>query len=280
MSKLQGWVIPTSATKYADHTFVYCPDNGKYFGCWDHGRIDEQDAEMICSGSYENAYAVANCYRDSIGDYPDTAGIGVYLVNGVCHQSANCFLYAAGAQLSMKPDGRPRGLFASTAAYGIYGTGFGRWYATRYWMCSGKVDNLGASSKDPVFLETLELHESLRDQPEGKQAVEMKVGDLAILVKHTAPEVNLEAVADLQRSYLGEHEGFLQAELPKARETGVIDEKAAERVNHLSVQFQRSLSDLVGGEAYKKLTGLDTGETVDLADPRILEIAHAAAGRH
>lgn len=121
MSTLEGWAIPTTATKYADHTFVYCPDNKSYFGCWAGGDIGATDAVKICTGTYENAYAVANCYRDSLPGFPDTAGIGVYGYNGVCHQSANCFLYAAGTLLKLK-NGRPGGLVASTAAYGLYGT--------------------------------------------------------------------------------------------------------------------------------------------------------------
>jgi len=287
MSTLEGWAIPTTVTKYADHTFVYCPDNESYFGCWAGGSIGAADAVKICTGTYENAYAVANCYRDSLPKLPDTAGVGVYGINGVCHQSANCFLYAAGTQLALK-DGRPGGLLESTAAYGLYGSTapfagppgwaahWAEWYPVNYWWCSGKKDNVRATSKDPIFRETHQLYERLRTQPQAPKGADVKVSDLTILIKHAVPGLDLGAVADLQFSYLQEHEGFLRAELSDIPEVKVIDEKSAERVNRLSAQFQKALAQRVGPDNYLKLTGRGPSETIELIDSRILESAQRA----
>ena len=278
MSTLEGWAIPTVVTAYADHTFVYCPDNEKYFGCWAGGSIGGKDAVQICAGTHENAYAVANCYRDSLPWCPDTAGIGIYGINGVCHQSANCFLYAAGALLTLK-NGRPGGLLASLAAYGFYGTAVARWYATNYWWCSGKKDGVTATSKDMVFRETHQSHERLRTQSQTPKDADLKISDLAIFLKHAVPGLDLEAIADLQRSYLQEHEGYLRAELPDIPEVKVIDEKSAERVNTLSRQFQKALAQQVGPDNFLKLTGRAPGETIELIDPRILESARKEASK-
>lgn len=120
MAKLEGWVTPTAATKYADHTFVYCPNYGFYFNCWGGGDIHGPSAVKNCEGDNGQAYIRANCYRCPVLGLPDTAGIGAYGINGVCHQSSNCFLYAAGTTLRIV-NGRPRGLVQSVGAFGTYG---------------------------------------------------------------------------------------------------------------------------------------------------------------
>lgn len=274
MSTLEGWAAPTEMTKYADHTFVYCPDNNKYFGCWNGGNIADKKAVKICTGTYANAYAVADCYRVPRFGRRDTAGIGVYLVDGVCHQSANCFLYAAGTVLRLR-NGRPGGLLESVAAYGLYGNLFLVWYPQQYRRCKDKKDRkdaVGAESEDPIFQEAHGRYETLRARPEPPSPTEVKIGDFATLLKHEAPEVDLAAVQDLQSSYLGEHEGFLRAELGgDVSPLPAVGDKAVERVNALSAEFQKAFARQVGAETYKRLTGRSQDETVDLIDPRILE---------
>jgi hypothetical protein len=284
MSTLEGWASPTTATKYADHTFVYCPSNKKIFGCWAGGNINDPDTVKICSGAYKNAYAVANCYRDSLPKLPDTAGLGVYGVNGVCHQSANLFLYAAGTNLKLV-NGRPNGLIASTAAYGMYGSmgpfdvpgravHWGAWYPPNYWWCSGKKDNLRAEVDDRGFLETQQLLELAREKPG-----DAKVTDLAILIQDSVPGLDLEAIADLQSRYLEEHEGYLRADTPVIPEVKVIDANSAQRLNTLSAQFQKDLAQLIGPIIYTQLTGRGPDETIELIDPRIIESAQRAASQ-
>jgi hypothetical protein len=90
---LQGWANHISFC--ADHTYVACPDAGdEFFDCWGEPSRTGPDRMLICSG--EGNYPVANCYRCSLEYegkiYPDTACIGIYALNGVCHQSvtASC----------------------------------------------------------------------------------------------------------------------------------------------------------------------------------------------
>ena len=300
MSTLEGWAMPIGSTG-ADHTFVYCREYMSYFYCWNNGDINAEGAVKICTGIQENAYARADCYRCNLPFLPDTAGIGIYAVNGVCHQSANCFLFAAGTQLSLV-NGRPGGLGESTAAYGAYGSmspfadsfGIGEglhwiaWHEGIYNPCSSNKDkrvsatsNVSAISNDLLFQETHQLYERLRTQPQGANAADVKISDLALLIKHALPglSLDLEKIANLQRSYLQEHDGFLGAEFPKTPETKVIDEKSAERVNKLSAQFQKALAQQIGPDNYMKLTGRGPNETIELINPEILENAQRAASQ-
>jgi hypothetical protein len=279
MSTLQAWAAPTDVTKYADHTFVYCPDNGKYFGCWNGGRTNLPNAVQIVSASAPNAYAIANCYRDPVLGRPDTAGIGIYAANGVCHQSANCFLYPTGVKMSFT-NGRPAGLLASTAAYGFYGTDiagslpamgthFAHWYAINYYWCSGKKDLLMATAGNPELREVLEAVTSTdAAQPGGTHR--SRVRQLALHVGQTAPEIDLERLADLHHDYLQEHDAAV-SEATYLPEVKAIDMKTAERLNDVSRQFQNDLALQIGTEAYIQLMGRDPTEAIPLVDLSIVE---------
>ena len=90
----QGWANRSHFC--ADHTYVACPDAGdEFFDCWgEPSRTGpDPDAHLLAG---EGNYPVANCYRCSLEYegkiYPDTACIGIYALNGVCHrrQTASC----------------------------------------------------------------------------------------------------------------------------------------------------------------------------------------------
>jgi len=297
MSTLEGWAMPIGSTG-ADHTFVYCREYNSYFCCWNNGDINAEGAVKICTGILEDAYARADCYRCSILFVPDTAGIGTYGWNGVCHQSANCFLFAAATQLRLV-NGHPGGLDASTAAYGAYGADnpldffsqfphWKQWLKDIYSPCRNNKEsrlsatsNVRETSNDLLFQETHQLYERLRTQPQGANAADVKISDLVLLIKHALPGLglDLEKIANLQRSYLQEHDGFLGAEFPRIPETKVIDEKSAERVNKLSAQFQKALAQQIGPDNYMKLTGRGPNETIELINPEILENAQRAASQ-
>ena len=97
----------------------------EFFDCWGEPSRTGPDRVLICSG--EGNYPVANCYRCSLEYegkiYPDTACIGIYAVNGVCHQSANCFLFTAGVTLTFEV----RGYWFTLLAYGTYGNFYTFW---------------------------------------------------------------------------------------------------------------------------------------------------------
>src|SRR5712692_6696510 len=91
LTTVEAWAVPILFG--ADHTFVAQGDTQTdYFACWGQ-HFDPSPKQPICTGNIN--YNLANCYRDPLFGCPDTAGIGIYGVNGVCHQSANCFLFSA-----------------------------------------------------------------------------------------------------------------------------------------------------------------------------------------
>ncbi len=43
----------------------------------------------------------------------------------------------------------------------------------------------------------------------------------------------------------------------------------ANQINEVCAEFQKSLAQRIGGEAYEKLTGLKPGDTVNVVNPAI-----------
>ena len=278
MSSLEGWCAPTDfSPEYADHTFVYCPDSGNYFGCWDNGRRDLPDAAHLCTGTYDNAYAVADCYRHSIDvekhHWPDTAGIGVYMVHGVCHQSANCFLYAADTKIPFGKNS-PRGYWLSVSTYGFWGkAGWTWWWRTIYLACRGVKEPVSETqpraSKDPLIAELQQAHQLLMKGKEEISPIDVVLRDSAVCTNHLLPEVDPETYAGVQRDYLTEREALIRAEKGETLK-GVPAEKLAGRLDDLCEQFQKSLAERLDAPAYEKLTGMKPNETCRLIDPRII----------
>jgi len=79
---LHGYALPSQAA-VGDHTYV-TSDDGLVWPCW--GR--STGGEQICGAKGDSE--VANCLSQPMSH----AGI-VYLVTGVCHQTANRILYPA-----------------------------------------------------------------------------------------------------------------------------------------------------------------------------------------
>ncbi len=105
LSLLIGYKISTGFLG-TDHTYVTSDKPFHAWPCW--GR--ESGGEEICRGY--GKFSVADC----ISQPNSWAGI-VYLVTGVCHQTANRILYPAGVTVS-----KAGGYWASHLAYGTYGT--------------------------------------------------------------------------------------------------------------------------------------------------------------
>lgn len=128
------WVSPALGVPTLDHTFIRCPEENKYFYCFDFTQMDENTSgarRILTATPNPNAYWRANSYRIPRMGLPDTAGLGIYGINGVCHQAANCFLHAIEETTGMKvqlPFGSKgsnrevSGYVMSYLIYGPYGT--------------------------------------------------------------------------------------------------------------------------------------------------------------
>jgi len=101
----------------ADHTYVQCGTGGKAWRCWG----GKTGGNPLRSGSGSTKQA------DAIAGTNENGGITCYLINGVCHQSANRILFPAGIFVTgargyglssaiFGPYGRPRGPFGTCRA--------------------------------------------------------------------------------------------------------------------------------------------------------------------
>lgn len=298
MSKttLQGWCTPTDLTEYADHTFVYCPENNKYFGCWAGGNIHDQDTVRVCSREDNGAYCRADKYRTDIGNFKDTGGVGIYGVNGVCHQSANLFLYSAGTVLPLTGS-RPRGIVASHAMYGVHGTNipgpagvgtwalhFAAWHTAFYLQAKIKcmfgkdeLAKLEVSSEEGLFEKLNGLHLSIHERNQNiRSAEDLIVNEFQMVTQEIAPNLNIDGFESTHRDILKEKDSILRSanifgdsakeiKLPQGKKA----EDLVEKLNDLASNFQKSLAENIGGTQYEQLTGNKPNEIYRIVDPRI-----------
>jgi hypothetical protein len=215
-------------------------------------------------------YNRANCYRDPAFGAPDTAGIGIYAINGVCHQSANCFLISANVTLNFAV----AGYWASLLAYGTYGTNFSSWYSGIYTPCSWRnpliaTEMEASAAAEPSLTDQIRsLYASFLTQREPADPHERLISEAAIVVKHHVPEADPSKYRDLHAEFLKEKDAVIA--------TGITGQSLADKLNSLSTQLQGALEQRVGADLYKKLNGVDAGKRVNIIDHRLA----ALAGRH
>jgi len=267
METFELWSYDVSGDlgQYAEHTYVKCPDNNEYFDCWGNHESPTQGSgvhRFSCEGIYE----VANCYRHNIFTVRDTAGIGIYGINGVCHQTANLFLYSSNRAISIE-DG-VKGYWLSSLAYGTYGdvNPFDSpaqplfievWKQMVYNPCYQEYRG-GKGLGGELFKLIAELH---RTFVKGEMAIshnELIHHEASILAKQVLPDINTDGFKDI-------HMDFLNDKTSSIKE-GLKGDQLAKKINEIAVQFQKDLMKRIGDEAYKKLTGLEAGETINIVD--------------
>jgi hypothetical protein len=239
----------------ADHTYIACPENNSYFDCW--GGHDGKDKRKICTGN--GIYEVANCYRKNAFGIKDTAGIGLYGINGVCHQSANCFLYTTEPRVTL--DISVRGYFATVLTYGPYGTEYLFWKAKVYNPCVQKY--FEKTETGSLFNKLNKYYTKVKVRvkvPLTKH--QFIIDETAIIATHFADTIDTGKYSEDQSKYLKEKDSIIA----KKMKSGVF----AKEMNQLSVDFQKTLASRIGKVNYEKLTGLKAGETVNIIDPEIL----------
>jgi len=256
---------------WLDHTYVgQGPGAGanppaNYYACWCQTFVETQyPAAPVVSGNIH--YLRANCYRDSALGFPDTAGIGVYGINGVCHQSANCFLYSAGVLLNFSVIG----YWASLLAYGPWGTNYPLWLAAVYGWCDWLNPSVVAETPEPADVapsadvtQLLDLYASFHAQPQPPSTNDVIMGTAATVVQQQIPGFDPSTYQDLHAEFLSQKDAAIA--------TGDTGKALADQLNNLSQQLQLAVADRVGPELYKKLNGVDVGQTAVLCDPRMTD---------
>ncbi len=258
MAQLQGWAVHISWC--ADHTYVECPDLGKYFQCWGLQQVPGQ--VLVTTG--DGNYPVANCYRcpvDLFGTiYPDTACIGAYGVNGVCHQSANCFLITAGTTLNFQV----RGYWFSLLMYGTYGNFWLFWAVLGGCLLSAGVEvptaeELAMASNPSLPDQIRDLYEKSKNEKPAPSHNEMLMREAALVTKFYAPDVDPAHFRDLHATLL--------AHKDEAIRSGATGAELAAKLNAVAAEHQGHLAARLGAEAYQKLMGAAPGETLNIIEP-------------
>jgi len=266
--ELWSYNVQGDLGEYAEHTYLRCPDRDAYFNCWGNHASPKQEPgvrHFACQGLYE----VADKYRRPFMQAQDTAGIGVYGVNGVCHQTANLFLYSTGRMLTVA-DG-VKGYAITCLAYGPYGD-YGllnaplqapflaMWKASVYDPCyEAYLD--GGEPGGSLFHWMKQLHNEIVSLKLKIDPFEILHRQAAILVEQAVPGLLANVFKDLHLDFLKEKRQVLAAKLPA--------EKSAATINDLSCQFQQALGERIGDDAYQKLTGLKPGNTINIINPAI-----------
>jgi hypothetical protein len=256
--------------EFAEHTYIRCRDNSQYFDCWG-GHESPTQGPGVLRFSCNALYHVADCYRRPVFGRSDTAGIGVYGINGVCHQTANLFLCSSDRVITIE-DG-VKGYWLSNLAYGIHGDVgpfsvplqqlfYSFWKATVYNPCYQKVVSGGPDAGHELLKDIREMRSTVLKFAPKINCREMIHKEAALVAKHAMPDLDTSTFKDI-------HLDFLKEKATLIKKKGIKGEKLANKINEIARQFQKSLAERIGAEAYERLTGLKAGQIVNLVDPRI-----------
>jgi hypothetical protein len=274
---LEGWSANVSfsggvSTDWADHTWVYSPANNRVFECW--GGHDGPNKRHIVSG--DGSYNWANCCRCPIWPFPDTAGIGIYAIDGVCHQSANCFLYTANTTLNFNV----RGYWFSLFSYGTFGRSYLRWLATPYGWCSWTTPRAavgapaseeaegtarGPQEEDPTIRIVREVYGPMTTRGKAKHPNELLADEVAAVTKLHRPEIDPSQFRDIQMEYLRQKDELI------AR--GHKEEQLAKRLDDLARKTQKEIAKRLGREHYERLMGVAPDAELGLVEPNLVGAA-------
>jgi hypothetical protein len=272
---------PTSLyANLADHTYVECGTGGKAWSCW--GGKSGGTALRRSTASTKRANAIA---RPN-----ERAGIRCYLINGVCHQAANRILLPA--RITVRG---ARGYDVSEALFGTYGRPRGALGTCRapFDQHAGVTGDLPACAEDMATAATAERRAE-RKYLRGVLALYRKAAarlrsarglngpDLErFLIELFMHKVRFSLGARLDRALVRKLRD-IRASTERSRMT--LEEWFARKelaasafvaaFNTETILFQEAVAGVLKADQYQALFGLRRGETVILADPRIVRRAY------
>ncbi|MGH8681667.1 MAG: hypothetical protein ACREVS_01050 [Burkholderiales bacterium] len=266
----------------ADHTYVECGTGGRAWRCW--GGKSGGTVLRRSAGSTRRANAIA---RPN-----ERAGVRCYLINGVCHQAANRVLLPAGITVR-----GARGYGVSEALFGAYGRPRGPFGTCRapFDQHAGITGDLPGCAEDVASapLSTPE-HRAERKYLSGVLAIYRKAERrLQSAGGPSGPDLEqflLELFMHKVRFSLGRRLDRSLAR--KLREIRASTERSrmkleewfarrqltagafAAAFNAETILFQEAMAGALKADQYRALFGLRRGESVILADPRIVRRAY------
>jgi hypothetical protein len=271
----------------ADHTYVKCGTGGKAWGCWG-GKTGGTELRRG-TGSTKRA--------DAIAEPDERAGIQCYLINGVCHQPANRILFPAGITVR-----GARGYDVSEALYGTYGRPRGPFNTCRspfnqHPNLTGDlpecVDTRGARQKGarkapiPSAEERRRERKYIRgvlaiygkDERALRSAEGLRGPDLAgFHLKLFMYKAQYSLGSRLDKPLAAKLQDIrMSAEWSRMKLEDLFTNKEmktrefVEALNKETVLFQEAAANTLKPGPYRLLFGLKPGDTVILADPRIVK---------
>lgn len=307
MGVLNLCCYPTKlALHAADHAYVECAGGSYAWGCW--GGKSGGTTVRSAHGSTKRA--------DAIGEPDERAGVTHYLINGVCHQSANRILLPA-----LITANGVRGHLLSVSIFGLFGrpsAGFGMFKAPLYTRAevSGDLDvclyqGIQASPQSRAFAERTFINESISlareiypelvfetdsilsagqqvaggqwSSSEAERSAKFQIESFKLLVRHRA------MVTGKRFSLTQYHE------MMKLREQFALSRETIERefvasgqsgwygfvrnFDELTREFQASLSTILPGQDYETLLDISSDHRMVLSDPDIVESIYGPESR-
>ena len=276
----------TLLAKAADHTYVECGVGGKGWACW--GGKTGGSLLISGNGSTERANLIAE---------PDErAGIGCYLINGVCHQAANRILLPVPTIVS-----GARGYAVSSALFGTYGRPSGAFGAclapfSRHSdvvtdlpecvsapskggpIATAKASNGGTAKLRSFIQGVLKLYEQaetlfVTERPDvgaiEEFAVELFMHDVAFRLGQSVRPATIGRLKDVRR--VVERARVLSEQRYAAKH--VTWSRFVEEFNQTTIAFQSAIAGVLSDRNYHRLLDLPRGNFIVLADPEIIEFA-------
>lgn len=287
--EIEGWAYAvdgeTHELQILDHTFVKAPNNGPaYFDCF--GGHDKPDAHPLDGAAGKGNYAIANRYRFPFAGRPDTAGLGVYAIHGVCHQAANRFLWSTCGWFGGPTVKNARAYLLSFSFYGTYGRPI---YAPPPSVVippriEPPTDFLAMYRKFKLFKKTPKSEEDSSATPkEFDQRVIAPHQNLRTKQKKYDPNAVInEELRFLVEDRLGSKFEFAKIQeirnraIERAHKVATSDlrgEAFAHEINAIAVQYLDEMESHLGSDHYSRLLSIPPKERYALVDPALAEQA-------
>jgi hypothetical protein len=271
----------------ADHTYVKCGTGRKAWGCWG-GKTGGTELRRG-TGSTQRA--------DAVAEADERARIKCYLINGVCHQAANRIVFHAGITVRGS-----RGYDVSEALFGTYGRPRGP-----FGTCPSPFNQHADVTGDlPECVETRAMRQQVARKaralsPEASERERKYIkGVLAIYGEgvrtlRSAKGLRGPDLAGFHlRLFMYKAQYSLGPKLDKTLSAKLKDIRMSaewsrmkiedlftndemktgefvDAFNKETVLFQEAAANTLKPAHYRRLFGLKPGDTVILADPRIVK---------
>lgn len=251
----------------ADHTYVEC-GAGKAWGCFGG----------TTNGGAINAGDGSTARADAIAEPNGEAGIGRYLIDGVCHQAANRILLPANILVT-----NARGYWLSVAIFGTYGRSNFNMHpnitgdlAECTAVTSGHV--ISPRLKSPDDLKFLRSNRSSVAQfnreystPVRRASFNVKrfMKDVKLSLNYLSPSSSLEGL-ELAKSTA---EMFLESKAMDFQDTTRHAAEFVHEFDKMTDKFQDEAANALSSDDFERLFKQRPGERIRLTDPEAVDQA-------